>query len=43
MKAFDGSTFFAMTDSAPGLFHDLREAHFILQGRELATQARKQL
>lgn len=39
VQPFEGPTFFAMPTPAPGLFHDLRQAHFVLQGRELATQA----
>ena len=43
MQTLDRAAFFTMPDSAPGLLHDLRKAHFVLQGRELAAQTRKKL
>ena len=43
MQAFDWPAFLSMANATPGFFHDLRDAHFILQRRKLSTQARKQL
>jgi hypothetical protein len=43
VKLFNRPSLFAMTDSATCLLHDFRKTNFILQGRELPAQSRKEL
>lgn len=42
MNTIDGTALFPTPDSVPGLFHDLREGHVVLQRWKFSPQARKQ-